>query len=121
MTWRNEEERQRGFSVQSLCFIVDEFRPVPEHFGITGHWYPTMSMSLEVKKGPPDGRPGWEWLFLRLESHQIRNGRMDIDVVVLNEEGELVALSRHVALIVPSERNYKRAAGEEAVRSQSKI
>ena len=121
MTWRNVEERQKGFSVQALCFIVDEFRPVPEHFGIVGQWYPTMSMSLEVKKGLADGKPGWEWLFLRLESHQIRNGRMDIDVVVLDEEGELVALSRHVALIVPSERNYKRAADEKAKGSQSKI
>ena len=32
---------------------------------------------------------------------------LDLDVVVLDVEGEVVALSRHTALIVGVERNYK--------------
>jgi len=28
-----------------------------------------------------------EWLFTRLEAHQIQNGRMDLDVLVLDEDG----------------------------------
>lgn len=69
-------------------------------------WYPTVLLNLEVKKTlPPEGA---EWLYSRVTARQIRNGRMDLQIVVLDEEGELVALSNHVALIVPAQRNMKR-------------
>ena len=42
-----------------------------------------------------------ERLFVRLEAHQIQNGRMDLDVLVLDEDGQLVMLSHYTALIVP--------------------
>jgi hypothetical protein len=38
---------------------------------------------------------------------EMRHGRFGIDVVILTEEGEVVCTSRHVALIVSAERNYK--------------
>ena len=42
-----------------------------------------------------------EWPFMRLEAHQIQNGSMDLDVLVLDEDGQLVMLTYHTALIVP--------------------
>jgi hypothetical protein len=58
---------------------------------------------------------------MRLEAHLIRNGRMDLDVILFDEEGDLVALSRHAALIVLGERNYKRGASGRPVGSGRKV
>lgn len=81
------------------------------------HWYPTLSLSLELKALPPPGR-GWEWLFMRVECHTICNGRMDLDVVICDEEGTIVAVSKHMALVVDVSRNSikggEKKGGEEA-------
>ncbi|KAL5356181.1 thioesterase-like superfamily-domain-containing protein [Aspergillus floccosus] len=65
----------------------------------------TLSMSTEVKKElPPDGV---RWLYLRSEVKSIRNGRMDLEVLLCDQGMELVALSRQVAVLIPS-MNKKR-------------
>jgi hypothetical protein len=46
-------------------------------------------------------------LFLRIEMRQVKHGRYDLDVIILDEDGDLVALSKHTALIVPVARNHK--------------
>ena len=96
------------FDVGSLAYLADAFRPLGEAYGMVGNWYPTMSYGMEVKRRF-DGE-GWEWLFLRIEMHEVRNGRFDLEVLIADEEGQLVAISRHTALIVGSERNYKGRA-----------
>jgi acyl-CoA thioesterase FadM len=68
-----------------------------------GFWYPTVLLNLDIKKALP--AEGVEWLFVRVATKQIKNGRMDLEVVVFDEGGEIVALSHHVALAVGSERN----------------
>src|SRR5438034_10358122 len=40
---------------------------------------------------------GLEWLFVRSRSKMIKNGRLDIEVVILDQLGELVALGHQVA------------------------
>jgi hypothetical protein len=66
-------------------------------------WYPTVLLNLDIKKALPE--EGVEWLFSRVETKQIKNGRMDLEVVILDATGEIVALSHHVALAVSSQRN----------------
>lgn len=66
-------------------------------------WYPTVLLNMDIKKPLP--AEGVEWLFSRVAVKQIRNGRMDIEVVTLDADGEVVMLSHHVALAVGSERN----------------
>ena len=76
-------------------------------------WYPTVVLNLEVKKALPE--EGVEWLQLRVQSKQVKNGRMDLEVLVFDEEGDLVALSNHVNLILGSERNTaERGSGSDA-------
>ena len=70
-------------------------------------WYPTVVLSLDIKKRLPD--EGVEWLFSRIEAKQIRNGRMDYQISILDEGGDLVALSNHVLLVVGLERNVNRS------------
>ncbi|KAF8863328.1 hypothetical protein BDZ45DRAFT_117561 [Acephala macrosclerotiorum] len=67
-------------------------------------WYPTLLLNLDIKKSLPE--EGVEWLFVRVDSKQIKNGRMDLEVVILDDEGGVVALSHHVAFALPAERNF---------------
>lgn len=69
---------------------------------------PTLSLSLEIKKDPKDAK----WLFLRIRAHKIQNGRFDTDVYVMDESGDLVALSRHVSLHVEPRVKPPTAVGE---------
>lgn len=69
-------------------------------------WYPIVVLNLDIKKALP--LEGAEWLFTRVRAERIRNGRMDLEVVILDESGDIVAVSSHVALIVGAERNMSR-------------
>jgi acyl-CoA thioesterase FadM len=69
-----------------------------------GFWYPTVLLNMDFKKPLPE--EGVEWLFVRSDAKQIKNGRMDIEIVILDEGGEIVALSHHIALAVDSSRNF---------------
>jgi N-methylhydantoinase B/oxoprolinase/acetone carboxylase alpha subunit len=70
-------------------------------------------LNLEVKKALPE--EGVEWLQLRIQSKQIKNGRFDLEVLILDQEGDLVALSNHVNLILGSDRNMAGRKRGEAV------
>ncbi|KAL8747554.1 MAG: hypothetical protein Q9190_000593 [Brigantiaea leucoxantha] len=66
----------------------------------TSYGYPTLSMQLEVKKAlPPEGT---RWLFMRARSTEIKNGRFDANITILDEGMEVVALSHQVALVTKS-------------------
>lgn len=124
----------------SLGFVVDMFPQIVELYRESGEgkasdqaygpkamngidprnwgplWYPTILLNLDVKKLLPD--EGVEWLFIRVHAKQIRDGRLDLEVVVMDEHGELVAISNHVSLIVSAERN---TAQRKEIPSTSKI
>ncbi|PGH27827.1 hypothetical protein AJ80_00377 [Polytolypa hystricis UAMH7299] len=68
------------------------------------YWYPTVLLNAEIKKGLPAG--GVEWLYSRVQTRMLRNGRMDLDIVILDVTGDIVALSNHVSLVVDAERNF---------------
>ena len=99
------------FTVDALPYLADGFRPVPENYGLKGYWYPTLSYGVDVKrkkmceKGQKE--VGWEWLYVRAEMTDMRNGRFGLDVIILDEEGNVVCTSRHVAMTVSWERNVK--------------
>ncbi|KAL8856985.1 MAG: hypothetical protein Q9178_006390 [Gyalolechia marmorata] len=122
------------FTQHALGFVVDSFPQIVEIYpgtasastqrmegekaligtrsgdddgAMTLRWYPTVLLNLEVKKALPE--EGVEWLFVRARAKKIQNGRMDLEVVVLDEGGDVVALSNHVCLILSAERNTKRS------------
>ncbi|KAF8242408.1 hypothetical protein K440DRAFT_490208, partial [Wilcoxina mikolae CBS 423.85] len=94
-----------GFGLTDLGFVCDMFKPIPESYpeAMRRHWYPTLSLGMEIKMLPPFG--GWEWLYVRIESCIIRNGRMDLEVVICDEKAQVVAISKHMALILDVSRN----------------
>lgn len=103
-----------GYIVDCWPYVVEAYRPSGPEEGQVGQgpfkiqhnsvfWYPTVVMNIEVKKSL--GEKGKRWVQLRVTSKQIRNGRLDLEVIVLDEEGELIALSTHVNLVLGGERN----------------
>lgn len=66
-------------------------------------WYPTVLLNLDVKKALP--KEGVDWLFCRVQSKMIKEGRLDLEVLIFDEGGDLIALSHHVVLIVDVSRN----------------
>ncbi|KAH7364263.1 thioesterase-like superfamily-domain-containing protein [Rhexocercosporidium sp. MPI-PUGE-AT-0058] len=118
---------------ESIGYVVDMFRmPVESHLQLEAaekiaagvgdggesearkFWYPTVLLNLDVKKKLPVD--GVEWLLTRTTAKVVKNGRMDLEIVVLDEENAIVALSHHIALAVGSERNLAKR-----VTSGSKI
>ena len=73
-------------------------------------WYPTLSLNLDVKKALPE--EGVEWLFVRIQAKSIVNGRFDLMIHVLDEAGDIVALSMHQSLAVDASRNTNRGKKE---------
>ncbi|KAH8159929.1 hypothetical protein CIB48_g8320 [Xylaria polymorpha] len=77
-------------------------------------WYPTLVLNLDIKKSlPPEGV---EWLHVRVQSRQIKNGRCDYEVLIFDTTGDLVAISHHVVMILDGTRNTAaRGPGESKI------
>jgi len=113
------------FTMESIGYVADMFLQIPElyleeerHENLDAvhdfYWYPTVVLNLDIKKVlPPEGV---EILFVRVRSKEIKNGRSDLEVVILDEEGDIVALSHHVALMLSSDRNTAKRGGKKAAR-----
>ncbi|KAI1382923.1 thioesterase-like superfamily-domain-containing protein [Hypoxylon trugodes] len=108
--WLRLESGER-FTNESIGFVSDHFASVIEGLWrnersdtrLPPFWYPTVALNLDIKKIlPPEGV---EWLFVRVRTKCIKGGRMDLEVVILDQMGEIVALSHHVVLVVGTERN----------------
>lgn len=67
------------------------------------YWYPTVTLNIDFKKRLPP--QGVEWLYSRVHTKVVRDGRTDINVVILDEQGEVVALSTQVGLVLSASRN----------------
>lgn len=120
MCFRDPSER---WTNEKLGFLVDLFPQVSETFMLNGEnqydptrvrrsskdfknvgfWYPTLLLNLDIKKALPEG--GVKFLFTRLQAKVIKNGRYDLEIIVMDEQGDIVALSHHVCLVVDVARN----------------
>ena len=141
--WYCFKDPASRFTNESLGFVCDAFPQVMEYFLLGGvdsyslefeqrysqaeqkriigqharMWYPTLLLNLEIKKALPE--EGVRWLFVRLEAKKIVNGRYDLEVLVFDAEGELVAVSNHVCFAVSADRNM--AARRKGEGGESKL
>ncbi|KAL4999273.1 thioesterase-like superfamily-domain-containing protein [Aspergillus recurvatus] len=60
------------------------------------HALSTLCLSVEFKKRPG---PSTKWVLVRSNSHRVVDGRYDVNVQILDEDGETLALSNHVVYI----------------------
>ncbi|KAL4972178.1 thioesterase-like superfamily-domain-containing protein [Aspergillus desertorum] len=72
------------------------------------YWFPTVSLSIDFKKRLPTA--GEEWLYSRVVTKEVRDGRTDLDVTILDAKGEIVALSTQIGLVVSASRNIGKRA-----------
>ncbi|KAL9090810.1 MAG: hypothetical protein Q9159_001751 [Coniocarpon cinnabarinum] len=68
--------------------------------------YPTIMMNLEIKKKLP--ADGVEWMYCRATTKSARGGRLDVDVVLMDECGDVVATSNQIGLMVDINTNQMR-------------
>ncbi|KAF2149842.1 hypothetical protein K461DRAFT_270417 [Myriangium duriaei CBS 260.36] len=80
--------------------------------GVAKFWYPTLLLNLDIKKALPE--EGVDWLFTRTRAKQMKNGRYDLEIVVLDESGDIVALSHHVCFILPASRNLAKRSTDKS-------
>lgn len=114
-----------GYVSDCWPYVVEAYRPKTEKENEGAafrhdarHWYPTVVMNVEQKKAAPE--KGWGWLRMRVSSKEVRGGRFDLEVLVMDEEGELVVVSNHVGLVLGSERNLA-GRGKGGMKGQSRI
>ncbi|PWY69589.1 hypothetical protein BO70DRAFT_355929 [Aspergillus heteromorphus CBS 117.55] len=98
---------------EALVYLTDlfpgalsEFDDMATTSGDQGHarnWYPTVTLNIDLKRRLP--AEGVEWLYSRVQTKLVREGRTDLDVTVLDGRGQVVALSTQVGLVVSASRN----------------
>ncbi len=141
--WYCFKDSHSRFTNESLGYVCDTFPQIIEQYVLGGldpysiefekrytqeqqkkimshdarMWYPTLLLNMEIKKALPE--EGARWLFVRLQAKTIKNGRYDLEVLCLDETGDLVAISNHVCFAVSSERNL--AARRKVDKSEPKL
>ena len=116
--WMRLKNGER-FTSTSLGLVADMFPQLIETFD-TEHgkspsgkyWYPTLVLNIEMKKAlPPEGV---EFLFVRVRTKEVKNGRFDLEVIIVDEHRDIVAFSHHVSMILNAERNLaERSHGKD--------
>ncbi|EGE81160.2 thioesterase [Blastomyces dermatitidis ATCC 18188] len=106
-----------GYLVDMFPMMLERFDSKPwqgdsaaDKLEMARYWYPTVLLNMEFKKKLP--AEGVEWLYSRVQTKVLKDGRMDLDLVVLDEKGEVVVVSNHVSLIVSAQRNIEPRKGK---------
>ncbi|KAI1430713.1 thioesterase-like superfamily-domain-containing protein [Xylaria sp. CBS 124048] len=113
--WLRLESGER-FTTEAVGFVCDMWPQVLEELLVrqlgkkksdgsdpAWLWYPTVTLNLDFKKVlPPEGV---DWLHVRIQAKQIKNGRYDYEIVIFDDTGDIVALSHHVVMVVDASRN----------------
>merc|ERR1712014_124972 len=62
-----------------------------------------------------------KFLFVRVQSKMIKNGRYDLEIIIKDAGGDLVALSHHVVLAVSAERNTAARRKVDSGSAEAKL
>ncbi|KAI9826524.1 MAG: hypothetical protein M1826_006625 [Phylliscum demangeonii] len=92
--WTHPVDNYRRLEAQGAAVTLNQMAmlwPQQPDEVLRVFWYPTVVLNLDIKKRLPE--EGVEWLFSRVRAKSIKNGRMDLEVVILDETGDIVALS----------------------------
>jgi hypothetical protein len=115
ISW-HEQTGEGVFDAQAMAMLMDNMKPPTFNFeGVDTdkNWTATLSITTDVKKGPPPGERGWKWLFLRVAVGKCNFGRYSMDVMLLDEKGDVVAIGRRAEIVLAEERRSVKG-GEKA-------
>ncbi|KAN0074793.1 Thioesterase-like superfamily domain containing protein [Elaphomyces granulatus] len=108
----DQDDDKPKWTDEGVAFLVDMYQmPVdgalpssdPQFPPGDTFWFPTVTLNIDFKKQLPAG--GVEWLYSRVQTKAVRNGRLDIGITIIDEGGEVVALGNQVALVLDASRN----------------
>ena len=68
-------------------------------------WFPTLALHADFRKELPD--EGVEWLYSKVALRTVESGRTIIDVTMMDEKGDLVAVAVQTGLVMAAARNMK--------------
>jgi hypothetical protein len=114
LKWSEGGRLEQGrWSNEAVAFLLDVFPDTLARFeravnsdpskGNVPVWFPTLAFNIEFKKQLPSS--GVEWLYSRVTVKSVSNGRLDIGVVLLDEQNEIVALANQVGLLLSAKSN----------------
>jgi acyl-CoA thioesterase FadM len=108
----DQDDDKPKWTDEGVAFLVDMY-PMPVDGAVSSSdlqsppggafWFPTVTLNIDFKKQLPAG--GVEWLYSRVQTKAVRNGRLDIGITIMDEDGEVVALGNQVALVLDASRN----------------
>lgn len=82
-------------------------------------WYTTVNMTVDVKRPLPE--EGVKWLFTRMKTNEVNDGRLDVHGQVWDEDGNLIALAQYLWFVVDTSRAVITRAKQESTNNGSKI
>ncbi|KAI9015140.1 thioesterase-like superfamily-domain-containing protein [Gaertneriomyces semiglobifer] len=95
----------------SLAFFADAYLPVLTNYGkefLGGDaWFPTMELNVQFKAHPAS--TSGRWVAQDIRTKYLVNGRHEVDAELWDEDGNLLAIARQMALVVSWERNAQNA------------
>ncbi|KAL2820638.1 thioesterase-like superfamily-domain-containing protein [Aspergillus granulosus] len=74
-------------------------------------WFASVAMNIDLRTRIP--HEGVEWLHTRVVSRMVRGSRADLDVMVLDQSGQAIALGTQISLVVDQGRNTKGRTSTE--------
>ncbi|KAL2821763.1 thioesterase-like superfamily-domain-containing protein [Aspergillus cavernicola] len=100
--WLSFEDGSKIDDLQVLAFLADlPLQPPATHtppaIFYSRHALSTLCISVEFKKRPG---PNTKCVLVRSNSQQVVRGRYDVDVQILDENGGVLVLSRHVVFVL---------------------
>lgn len=81
-------------STLALLVVADAYPPAVFNSGETVGWVPTIELTVQVRRRPAPG-----WLRTRIVTEHITRGYLEEDGEIWDESGDLVVLSRQLALV----------------------
>ena len=66
--------------------------------------FPTISLSFDFRSDPAGKK---EWILNRSTMHKLDNGRFDMHIQMIDDNGDLVATVRNSSLMFPHKRGKK--------------
>lgn len=68
----------------------------------TVYWTATQSLNLDIVRQLPE--EGVEWVLMRAEAKAIQDGRLIVEVTIMDEQMNLIAYGKGVDLLIPAQR-----------------
>ena len=69
---------------------------------LTVYWTATQSLNMDIVKQLPE--EGVKWVLLRAEAKAIKDGRLIVEVTIMDEQLNLIAYGKGVDMLIPAQR-----------------